>query len=154
MNDNPPLDEWLFLIGKWEGGSKDQFDEEGEIQSVAEFSLELGGFSIMSKTESWNQGRLIHSSLSFMFFDVLNKVFRRKTLFSYGFVNNEVEYQRSDSEIRFEVTSEPLPKQFKKMHWRSYIKKISDTEIAFGLEQAKKGEDFQLYGESILNKVS
>jgi len=73
-------------------------------------------------------------------------------MFSYGFVNNEVEYERNINEIRFEVTTEPMPKQFEGISWRSYIRKISDSEIAMGLEKAKKGEDFTLYGETVYRK--
>lgn len=67
-------------------------------------------------------------------------------------MNNEVEYSRTKNEIRFDVKMEPLPTQFKGTRWRSYIRKISDTKIAMGMEVANEGEDLKPYGESILEK--
>lgn len=154
MTTDSLLEDWHFLIGQWKGGSTDQFDEAGELESTAVFSLELGGSSIMGKHETKQNGKIINLSIGLLFFDVLNKVFRRKSFFSYGFVNNEVSYEHSSTTIRFDVTSEPLPRQFEGMRWRSYMTKVSSTQILIGLEQAKKGEDFQLYGETRLEKVT
>lgn len=73
-------------------------------------------------------------------------------MYSYGFVNNEVEYARTDEEIWFEVVLEPSPKQFEGMRWRSYIRKISDNKIAMGLEWAKREGEFESFGETIAIK--
>lgn len=152
MSTESLLDKWRFLIGDWKGKSEEQYDEEGMIETSAVFCLELGGICILGKLEAWNKGRIINSSISLLFFDQIAKIFRRKTMFSYGFVNNEVEYESSNTEIRFDVTIEPLPKQFEGTRWRSFIRKISDTEIAMGLEKAKEGEGFTLYGETLFRK--
>jgi hypothetical protein len=64
-----------------------------------------------------------------------------------------VESSRSENEVRFDVTVEPLPKQFEGIRWRSYMRKISETSIAKGLEMAKGQEDFKKYGETILAKT-
>lgn len=154
MTTDSPLEDWHFLIGHWKGGSTDQFDETGEITSTATFTLELGGGAIMGKHETTQNGKIINQSIGLLFFDVLNRVYRRKSFFSYGFVNNEVSYEHSSTTIRFGLTSEPLPTQFEGMRWRSYITKVSPDQILLGLEQAKKGEDFQLYGETQLEKVT
>jgi len=152
MSNDDPLSNWHFLIGKWKGGSTDQFGDEGEIVSTAHFSKELGKF-IMGKIDSFRKGKLENASVSMMFYDPRDEKFRRKTFFSYGFVNNEVEYESSEDEIRFMVESEPTPQAFDGMRWRSYIKKISDNEIRLGLESAKEGEAFESYGESVLIKA-
>lgn len=152
MTDKKPLDDWIFLIGSWGGGSEDQFGDEGRIDTTAEFTSKLGGEYIMGVIESERDGSLENASIIMMFYDARNKVFRRKTFFSYGFVNNEVEYERSENEIRFEVESEPTPQAFDGMRWRSYIQRVSDMEIRMGLEAAKEGEDFKCYGETILKK--
>jgi len=55
-------------------------------------------------------------------------------------------------ELRFEVVVEPSPKQFKGMRWVSYIKKLSDTKIAMGLEWAKREGEFERFGETIAVK--
>jgi hypothetical protein len=51
------------------------------------------------------------------------------------------------------VTMEPLLKSFEGTRWRSFIRKLSDTKMAMGLEVAKEGEEFKKYGESILSKT-
>jgi hypothetical protein len=154
MSKKSPLDDWRFLIGTWksktEGG---QFGETGVIEGVAVFSYEPSEAFIMAKGENWCEGRLLHKSVSILFFDSAGKMFRRKTFFSYGFVNNEVECARTKSEIKFDVTSEPLPKQFEGTRWRSFIRKISDTQIATGLEVAKGTGEFQSYGETVFTKT-
>ncbi len=153
MSSKSPLDEWLFLVGDWKGGAKDQFEETGEIRSTATFSIELDGKAIMGIHETKQGDNIINQSIGILFYDVLNKTFRRKSFFSYGFVNNEVAYRSSSNEIRFTVKSEPSPPQFKGIRWRSYITKISPIKIGLGLEQAKKGDKFEPYGETVLNKI-
>ena len=106
----------------------------------------------MTKGESWCEGRLLNKSVSLLFYDAVEQKFKRKTFFSYGFVNNEVECSRSANEIKFDVTMEPLPKQFGGTRWRSYIRKISEDSIATGLETAEGKEDFKNYGESIATR--
>jgi len=152
MNSENPLQDWHFLLGEWKGGSADQFGGEGEIKVTTIFSLELNGKYIMSKHEAHRDGKLENASIGLMFYDARNKLILRKTFFNYGFVNNEVEYERSENEIRFEVVLEPVPQSFDGMKWRSYIKKISESEIRLGLESAKDGEDFKSFGETILKK--
>lgn len=107
----------------------------------------------MGNHEARKKDRVIHRSISILFFDKIAKFFRRKTFFSYGFVNNETEYTRSATEIRFEIIFEPLPRQFEGTRWRSYIRKLSETEIVEGLEAAKGKEEFKLYGETRLKKA-
>ena len=91
-------------------------------------------------------------SVSVLFYDGVTKKFRCKTFFSNGFVNNEVECGRTKNEIRFDIVMEPLPKQFEGTKWRSFIRRVSDTKIAMGLETARDGKEFKPYGESILEK--
>jgi hypothetical protein len=107
----------------------------------------------MGRHEAVNDGKLIHKSLSMLYYDKRNKRMLRKTHYSYGFTNNEVELERTDDMIWFEVVSEPIPQAFDGMRWRSYIKKISETEIRDGLEVAREGEDFTSYGESVSKKI-
>jgi hypothetical protein len=153
MSSGSPLDEWRFLVGEWKGTSKDEFGEKGITESVAVFSLEPSGKFIMARGEAWNEGRLVNKSISLLFYDSNEQKFKLKSFFSYGFVNNEVEYARSDKEIRFDIETEPLPKQFKGIRWRSYIRRISEKKIAMGLEMAKGEEGFKKYGETVLVKT-
>lgn len=109
---------------------------------------------IMGKSEAWNEDRFVNRSIVLFFYDKTKQKFRRKSFFSYGFVNNEVEYARSNDEIRFDVDVEPLPKQFEGIRWRSYMRKISEKKIAMGLEMAREREEFKKYGETVLVKTS
>jgi len=154
MISETPLKDWLFLIGEWRGQSKDEFGGEGIIETSEIYTLEMGGVFILGRHEALKEGKVENQSISMMFYDKRNKKVLRKTFFSYGFVNNEVEYERTNDVIRFEVVSEPTPQSFDGMRWRSYIKKISETEIREGLEVAKSGEDFASYGESVSEKIS
>ena len=148
-----PLDEWRFLIGTWKSSAKDQFGEKGVVEGVAVFSCEPGEAFIMAKGENSCEGRLLNKSISILFYDNTEKKFRRKTFFSYGFVNNEVECAKSKDEIRFDIIMEPLPKQFEGTRWRSFLRKISEDKVAMGMEVARDGKEFESYGESILEKT-
>lgn len=145
-----PLDEWKFLVGKWKGTSKGEFGEEDVIENTAVFSLEPSDKFIMATGEARSGGKLLNKSLSIFFYDSREGKFKRKTFFSYGFINNEVECSRSKNEIRFDITMEPLPKSFEGTRWRSFLRKISDDKIVTGLETAKAGEELKKYGETIL----
>ena len=153
-NVKSPLDDWRFLIGTWksktEGG---QFGETGVIEGLTVFSYEPSEAFIMATGENRCEGRLLNKSVSILFYDSAGKKFRRKTFFSYGFVNNEVECARTRNGITFDVVSEPLPRQFEGTRWRSFVRKISDTQIAMGLEVAKGKEEFKNYGETKLTKT-
>ena len=153
MSSENPMDEWKFLVGEWIGQSKDQFGGEGTIKTSTVFTLEIGGKYIMSRSEAKRDGKLEHQNIGMLFYDIRNKRFLRKTFYSYGFVNNEVEYEATENEIRFEVVSEPPPQAFDKMRWRAYIRKVSNDEIREGLESAKEGEDFVSYGEDVMKRV-
>ncbi len=154
MSSETPLSDWHFLIGEWRGQSKDQFGGDGIIETSDVFTLEMNGIYIMGRHEAVKEGKIENQSISMMYYDKRNKKMLRKTFFSYGFTNNEVEFERTKDVIRFEVVLEPSPQSFDGMRWRSYIKKISKTEIRDGLEVAKSGEDFTSYGESVSKKIS
>jgi hypothetical protein len=153
MTSENALDFWNFLVGKWKGVSKDQFGGKGEIITTASFTPELSGKYIMGHIESYRDGKLEKSSISMLFYDAKNVRFVRKTFFNHGFVNNEVEYETSPDEIRFTVVSEPVPQAFDGLQIRSYLRKVSDTEIIMGLEAAKPGGDYESYGDSALHKT-
>jgi len=156
MSTQSKLNDWLFLVGEWKGKGKLETvtEETGTIDSTATFTLEMGGTAIMGIHKATQGNKIVNQSIGILFYDVLNETFRRKSFFSYGFVNNEVAYESSPQEIRFTVESEPLPSQFKDLRWRSYITKATPTTILLGLEQAKKGGDFQLYNETRLEKIA
>ncbi|MCJ7423840.1 hypothetical protein MUP01_06180 [Candidatus Bathyarchaeota archaeon] len=154
MSAASPLEEWRFLIGTWKGKADGgQFGQKGAVEGIGVFSCEPSAMFIMATGENWCEGQLLNKSISILFYDAVERKFRRKTFFSYGFVNNEVECSRTRNEVKFDVTMEPLPKQFEGTRWRSFIRRISDSKVAMGMEVAKEGEEFKSYGESILEKT-
>jgi hypothetical protein len=154
MTSGTPLDDWLFLIGEWHGkSSDDEFGGENAVETTDVYTLEMNGFCIMGRHKATRDGKIEHEGISVMFYDKRNKKMLRKTFFSYGFVNNEIEFERTEDFLHFDVVSEPTPQAFDGMRWRSYLRKISDTETRDGLEAAKSGEDFTSYGEVILKKI-
>jgi len=88
-----------------------------------------------------------------LFYDGVENKMRRKTFFSYGFVDNEVECSRTKNEIIFDVVHEPFQKQYEGMRFRSVLKKYSNNKIGTGIMIAKVGEDFKRFGETVLEKV-
>jgi len=148
-----PLDDWKFLVGTWRGASKDQFGEKGIVETEAVYTLEPGDRFLTARGEAVCEGRLLNRSLSVMFHDSGLDRFRRKTFFSYGFVNNELEFERTGDEIQFDVVVEPAVKQFEGIRWRSNLRRISDREIATGLADAKERQPFSPYGEVVLKRA-
>jgi hypothetical protein len=153
MSSNTPLDNWRFLVGEWKGGSEGQFGGKGTIESKATFIFEPSDRFIMGTHEAWREGALENKSITLLYYDQDAHRFIRKSFFSYGWCNNEVEYASNEHAIRFEVEIEPFPKSFEGMRWRSYITRVSDDEIRMGLEVAKKGEDFKIFGDSVMKRV-
>ena len=148
-----PLDDWKFLVGTWRGSSEDQFGEKGVVKTTATYALEPGDRFLTARGEAVCEGRVLNRSLSVMFYDIGLGRFYRKTFFSYGFVNNELEFERTEDEIRFDVTVEPWVKQFEGLRWRSSLRRVSEREIATGLAEAKAGEPFASYGEVLLARL-
>lgn len=153
MKTGSPLDNWKFLVGEWEGETKGQYGEKETIRGTATYSLDPSDSFILEKRDAWSADRLVNRSIGLMFFDGAEQKLKRKTFFSYGFVNNEIECSSSGNELNCDITIEPMQKQFQGTRWRSFIRKLSEDKIAVGLEVAKEGEEYRSYGESILVKA-
>jgi hypothetical protein len=155
MVPNSPLDEWKFLVGTWKGKTrKGQFGIKGSIEGAILFECEPSNLFIIAKEENQSEGQLVNKNISILFYDPTEGKFKRKTFFSYGFVNNEIECARTDKEITFDIKMEPVSKQYEGVRQRSYIKKISNTRIATGLEFAKGKEGFKNFGEASFEKAT
>jgi len=126
---------------------------EGHRRDDATYTVEPGDRFLTSRGEALCEGRVLSRSLGVMFYDSGLARFRRKSFFSYGFVNNELEFERTDREIWFDVAIEPAVKQFEGLRWRSNLRRVSEREIAMGLAEAKEGELFAPYGEVVLARV-
>lgn len=142
-----------FLIGKWRGRSEDQFGEKGIIEGTFEFTHDPGELFIGSVGESWSNGKRLHRALSYLLWDANIKKYVRKSVYSYGWILNEVGELDGDR-LTFDVVStDGEPDYFKGTRWRSFIQRYSQDEIGTGLEVAKPGEPFRHYGEQRAKRV-
>ena len=157
MSDGSPLDDWRFLVGEWKAAAvgDGEFGEEGVVEGKHVFTEALGGKFIMGTHESWEGKRHVHDSIDLMYYDPGSDRMLRKSAFSYGFVNNEVEYYRDDKVIRFEVVIEPHPQSefFAGTRWRSFIEKVNEDEVRDGLEVARGDGDYKSFGVTVLKRV-
>jgi hypothetical protein len=142
-----------FLIGKWKGRAEGQFGEKGVIDSVFECSHEPSEMFIAMIGESRSNGKQVNKSAAYLTWDPNVNKYVRKSMFSYGWINNEVGDLHGDR-LTFNVISMDCePDYFKGLKWRSFIHKYSQNEIGTGLEVSKNGEPFRLYGESKARRV-
>lgn len=148
-----PLERWAFLVGEWRGTAAGQFGETGEIENVAVVTREPGERFLLTRGEARTRERVLNRSLAVMFHDAAAGRFRRETFFSYGFVNHETEFARTDAEVRFDVRMEPVPRDFEGLRWRSFLRRLSEEEIETGLEAAKGDGPFAPYGVLRLRRV-
>jgi hypothetical protein len=153
MSSGNPLEDWHFLLGEWQGQSKDPESDEGVIETSDVYTLEMDGVYIMGRHKAVKDGKVVHEAISLMYHDKRTKKLRRKSAYSYGFVNNEVEFERTKDVVRFDIEMEPSPQAFDGMRWKSYINKISENEIREGLEVAKGEEDFTTYADNASKKI-
>ena len=142
------LDRLGFLVGRWKGSSKDQFGEQGLLESFGECTRELGNRFLQIKGETRKDGVAINKSLDFITYDSTIKKYVRKRLWSYGFIENGEGSWEDDNRIIFQITFNNAPPGFEGTLWRSFIRKYSDNEIGMGLLTSSKGEEYKLYGES------
>ena len=142
-----------FLIGKWRGKAEGQFGEKGIIDSVFECLHEPSEMFIAMIGESRSNGKQVNKSASYLMWDPNVNKYVRKSMFSYGWINNEVGDLHGDR-LTFNVISmDSEPDHFKGLKWRSFIHKYSQNEIGTGLEVSKNSEPFRLYGESRARRV-
>lgn len=148
----PDLNKWNFLIGTWKGVSDNQSQDEGNIITNAKFEFSPSDSFIHGIFESNNEEGLVNRGDYYLYVNPYDKNYLRKVIFSYGFVNNETSYYFDNSIIKFNTIVEPSPKQFEGITWKSFMKKNSEVEIEFGLENSTDGTNFKLYAKTKLYK--
>lgn len=148
-----PLDQLRFLLGNWKGKVEDQFGEKGVIESTFSFAQDQNEQFISGRTESWKEGNLVNSSLSFLIWDPNIAMYARKSVFSYGWVNNEVGELDGDRLVFDILSIDGEPSFFRGVKWRSFIHRYKENETGSGLEVAKEGEPFHLYGETRARRI-
>ena len=148
-----PLKRLEFLIGKWQGRAENQFGEKGVIEGIIECTHDPGEKFIAMIGEARTNGKLLHRALTYLMWDSNIGKYVRKSLYSYGWILNEVGEFNEDRLTLDVVSTDGEPDYFKGTRWRSYIHKHSLSEIGTGLEVAKEGESFRLYGEQRSRKI-
>jgi hypothetical protein len=148
-----PLKRLEFLIGHWKSRSEDQFGEKGVIEGTFECSHDPSDKFIATVGESKSGGEIVNKAASFLIWDQNTQKYVRKSLFSYGWVLNEVGVLNSDRLVLDVVSIDGEPDYFKGTKWRSFIQKYSENEIGIGLEVSKEGGPFRTYGESRARRV-
>ena len=142
-----------FLIGRWKGKAENQFGESGTIDSTFECTHDPGEKFIAMMGEARSNGKLLHRALTYLMWDQNVRKYVRKSIYSYGWILNEVGELTKDR-LTFDVVStDGEPDFFKGTRWRSFLHKYSSEEIGTGLEIAKPGEPFRPYGEQRSKKL-
>lgn len=148
-----PLKRLEFMIGQWKSRSEDQFGEKGIIEGTFECSHEPSDKFIATVGESRSSGKIVNRASSFLIWDPNIRKYVRKSMFSYGWVLNEVGVLNGDRLVFDVVSIDGEPDFFKGTKWRSFIQKYSDNEIGTGLEVSKENGPFHLYGESRAKRI-
>jgi hypothetical protein len=148
-----PLKQLEFLIGHWKSRAENQFGEKGVIEGVLECAHEPSEKFIAMIGESRSDGKLVNRGVSYLMWDENIKKYVRKSLFSYGWILNEVGSLDGDRLVLDVVSMDGEPDYFKGTRWRSFIQKYSENEIGTGLEVAKDNGAFSLYGESRAKRI-
>lgn len=148
-----PIKRLEFLIGRWRSRADNQFGEKGVIEGTLDCSHEPSEKFIAMVGESRSEGKLVNRGTACLMWDQNIRKYVRKSLYSYGWILNEVG-SFDGSRLTFDVVSmDGEPDFFKGTRWRSFVHKYSDYEIGTGLEVAKQDGPFSLYGESKAKKV-
>ena len=148
------LDKLRFMLGAWKGRAENQFGEKGVIESEYEVVQDPSDMFVTIRGESRSNGKLVNRAVTIIMFDRNIGKYVRKSAYSYGWISNEVGDWDGDKLVTDFVSIDGEPGFFKGVKWRSYIRKISENEIATGLEVSKNGEPFKLYGESRARRVN
>ncbi len=148
-----PLRKLEFLIGKWKGRAENQFGEKGVIEGTFDCTHDPGEKFIAMIGEARTNGKLLHRALTYLMWDQNLQKYVRKSVYSYGWILNEVGELNGDRLTLDVVSTDGEPDFFKGTRWRSYLHEYSSEEIGTGLEVAKVGEPFRLYGEQRARKV-
>lgn len=143
-----------YLIGRWKSRAENQFGEKGVIEGTFECSHSPSGNCIATIGESRSDGKLVNSAATYLIWDQNIRKYVRKSIYSYGWILNEVGILNGDRLVLDVISIDGEPDYFKGTKWRSFIQKYSENEIGTGLEVAKADGPFKPYGESRAKRIS
>jgi hypothetical protein len=148
-----PLEQLEFLIGKWGGTAEGFGSDSGSLTSTAAFKYEPGRKIISGYRESREGRRLQNRVLMLFLYDNGIGKFVRKDVYSYGFIVNQIGEQ-AGNRFNFEsVGIDSEPDFYKGVGFRSFVEKVSANAINLGIENAKQGKAYTLYGQQKLKRL-
>ena len=148
------LKQLSFLIGEWKGsGEGFGTSKNTDISNSLEFEYGPSSSIITGRFEARRAGKMENNGIMILLHDNNIGKFVRKQVYSYGFVMNEVGDAEGDKFTFDCVSIDAEPDYWRGMKIRSFLVKHSNDEISMGLEIAKKGEDYQLYGKNRFRRI-
>jgi hypothetical protein len=149
-----PLKKLSFLIGEWKGrGEGFDTSKDTEITNTLGFTYDPSPSIITGRFEARRAGIRENSGMMIFLYDPNVGKIVRKQVYSYGFIMNEVGDEKDDRFVFDCVSIDAEPDYWKGLKIRSFLQKHSDKEISMGLEVAKRGEDFRVYGQNRFHKI-
>jgi len=141
-----------FLVGKW-SGTAEGFGGDSPLTSIASFDYEPGNSIISGYRESRTGKKLQNRVLMMFLYDRNLEKFVRKDVYSYGFLVNQIGELDGNRFVFDSVGIDSEPDFYKGVKFRSFVEKLSNKSISMGVETAKPGEKFRLYGQQKLKRV-
>lgn len=142
-----------FLIGSWKGSTKDQFGQEGTLETTLDCKHEPSEKFVQLTGESRLEGRILNRGIEFIAIDTKKRKYIYKRFWSYGFIENGEGDWEDDDTLVFEIKYDNEPEYFSGTHWRSFIRRYGQNKIGTGLFSAKEGQPYKLYGETRLTRT-
>ena len=138
-----------FIVGEWDGkGEGFDTGKESDITNRMTLAYDPSPGVITGRFEARRSGKLENQGMMIFLYDPVINKFIRKTVYSYGFLMNEVGELKDDRFVFDCVGIDAEPDYWKGLRIRTYIEKHSDDDFSTGLETASKGEEFKLYGQN------
>lgn len=142
-----------YLIGEWHGrGEGFDTGKDDDIANALTFAYGPSPSMITGHFSAKRSGRMENSGTMTILYDSSIGRFVRKQIYSYGFIMNEIGEMKGDR-LTFDCVSiDAEPDYWKGLRIRSFLQRHSDNDFSTGLETAKEGEDFRLYGQNRFQK--
>jgi hypothetical protein len=147
--NSDPFSKISFLIGDWEGrGEGFDTGKDSDITNKMSFAFAPSPSIITGRFEARRAGKLENEGAMIILYDPNIRRFVRKTVYSYGFIMNEIGTTRGNRFLFDCVGIDALPDYWKGLRIRTFLEKKSEDEFTSGLMTAKKGEAFHVYGQN------
>jgi hypothetical protein len=143
------MKELSFIVGEWDGkGEGFDTGPESDITNKMSFAYDPSPGIISGRFEARRSGKLENQGIMIFMYDSNTKKYVRKTVYSYGFLMNEVGRLKGDKFVFECIGIDSEPSYWKGLRIRTFIDRISNNEFLSGLETAKPGGKFKLFGRT------